>query len=364
MEDFRIHVTDDELADLDHRLDAAILPEARPGADASDWSAGIPPAVLADLVEYWRTVYDWRAVERRLNASEQHTAEIDCCRIHFARVGEHRPGRLPIVLTHGWPYTFAAMLPLADALREELEVVVPSLPGYGFSAPLPGLYGSRAAAERWHTLMTQVLGHDRYLVYGEDVGAELSDWLAAAHPEAVAGIIASHASFSARERPGVELDDAERAFLASVATPAESGYAHAQGTRPDTLAAALLDSPAGLLDWITEKVARWSDGTALERFDVDDVLTNAMLYWVSRSIGTSFRPYSDDATDPVHPLIAVPASILIQTHEAAYPRSLAEKTYTDIRSFARLDRGGHFTAWEAPEAVAAAVLALEEQVRG
>lgn len=364
MEDFRIHVTDDELADLDHRLDAAILPAPRPGVDPSDWSRGIPPAVLADLVEDWRTVYDWRAVERRLNTYEQHTADIDGCRIHFARIGEGRPGRLPIVLTHGWPYTFAAMLPLAEALRGELEVVVPSLPGYGFSAPLPGLYGSRAAAECWHALMTRTLGHDRYLVYGEDVGAELSDWLAATHPEAVAGIVAPHASFSARERPGVELDDAERAFLASVATPAESGYAHLQGTRPDTLAAALLDSPAGLLAWITEKVAGWSDGRALDGFDVEDVLTNTMLYWVSRSIGTSFHPYSDDAGDPVHPLIDVPASILIQTHEGGYPRSLAEKTYTDIRSFERLRHGGHFTAWEAPEAVAGAVLALEEQVRG
>lgn len=364
MEDFRIRVTDDELDDLGQRLENTILPSPRAGVDPADWSRGIPPAVLADLVEYWRTVYDWRAVERRLNGFEQHTVEIDGCRIHFARAGEAQPGRLPIVLTHGWPYTFAAMLPLAEALSGELEVVVPSVPGYGFSSPLPGAYGSRAVAERWNTLMTEVLGHDRYLTYGEDVGAEVSDYLAATHPESVAGIVASHASFSARERPGVELDDTERAFLASVAPAAESGYAHLQGTRPDTLAAALLDSPSGLLAWITEKVAGWSDGTALETFDVDDVLTNTMLYWISRSIGTSFRPYSDNAGDPLHPLIDAPAAIVIQTHEATYPRSLAEKTYTDIRSFERLEHGGHFTAWEAPEAVAATVLALEAQVRG
>lgn len=363
MEDFRIRVTDDELADLGHRLDAAILPEPRPGSVPGDWSSGMPPVVLADLVEYWRTVYDWRAVERRLNAVEQHTVEIDGCRIHFARLGPARTDRLPVVLSHGWPYTFAAMLPLAEALCDELEVIVPSIPGYGFSAPLPGPYGGQAVAERWHTLMTDVLGHPRYLTYGEDVGAEISDRLAAGHPDAVAGIVATHASFSARERPGVELDDAERAFLASVATPAESGYAHLQGTRPDTLAAALLDSPSGLLAWITEKVAAWSDGDGLERFAVDDVLTNTMLYWVSRSIGTSFRPYSDDAGEPLHPLIEVPASIVIQTHESAYPRSLAEKSYTDIRAFRRLEHGGHFTAWEAPDAVATAVRELEEQVR-
>ena len=360
MDPFRIDIPEDVLTDLARRLDATILPQQTPGPD---WSNGIPPGVLAELVERWRTGYRWRAVERRLNGFEQHRARIDGCDIHFVwRRGEH-PGRLPVVLSHGWPYSFASLLPLAEALAGELDVVIPSLPGFVFSSVLPEPFSSSAVAARWNILLTERLGYERYLTYGEDVGAGVSDWLAGAYPTAV-GIVATHASFPARSRPGVELTDAERAFLASVNQPAESGYAHQQGTRPDTLAAALLDSPSGLLAWIAEKIAAWSDGEHLAAFDPDDILTNVMLYWVTRSIGTSFRSYSEPPdADELHPIVEVPASVLAQTHESAYPRSLAEKSYRDIHSFERLQRGGHFTAWEAPDAVAAAILELEGYVR-
>lgn len=360
MEPFPIAVPDDILTDLDRRLAATILPGRTPGPE---WSRGIPPEVLGALVARWRDGYDWREAERRLNRFEQSVVTVDACDVHVVVARGRRPGRLPVVLTHGWPYSFASMLPLVDALDGELEVVVPSLPGYGFSGVLPTPFSSATVADRWNAIMTTHLGYGRYLTYGEDVGAGVSDWLAGAHP-AVAGIVASHASFSARSRPGVELDDDERAFLASVNSASESGYAHQQGTRPDTLAAALIDSPSGLLAWIAEKVAAWSDGDGLEAFDPDDILTNVMVYWVTRSIGTSFRPYCEEtADDDLHPVVPVPASILIQTHEAAYPRSLAEKSYADIRSFERLARGGHFTAWENPAAVASAIRTLEEAVR-
>ena len=360
MQPFRIAVPDDVLDDLRRRLEWTLLPEKTPGPD---WSNGIPPEVLGSLVDRWRDRYDWRQAEGRLNRFEQVRVDVDGCEVHAVVARGRATGRLPIVVTHGWPYSFASMLPLVDALGGELDVVVPSLPGYGFSSVLPTAFSSAAVADRWNALMTTELGYDRYLTYGEDVGAGVSDWLAGAHP-AVAGIVASHASFSARSRPGVELDDAERAFLASVASPAESGYAHQQGTRPDTLAAALIDSPSGLLAWIAEKIAAWSDGDGLTSFDRDDILTNVMVYWVTRSIGTSFRPYSESpADDDLHPIIEVPASILVQTHEGAYPRSLAEKSYADIRSFERLSRGGHFTAWENPAAIASAILVLEETAR-
>lgn len=358
MEAFRIAVPEAVIDDLHRRLDGAILPEQTPGPD---WSEGIPPAVLRALVERWRAL-DWRAVEERLNAYDQAVATVGGCRIHVVHVRSAHPERLPVVLTHGWPYSFASMLPLVDALAGSRDVVVPSLPGYAFSGTLPAPFSSAAVAERWDALMTRELGYERYLTYGEDVGAGVSDWLAGAHPAAV-GIVASHASFSARSRPGVELTDEERAFLASVATPAESGYAHQQGTRPDTLAAALVDSPSGLLAWIAEKVRAWSDGHRLIEDDPDGLLTNIALYWLTRSIGTSFRPYTESPDgDELHPVIDVPASILIQTHEAAYPRSLAEKSYTDIRRFERLTRGGHFTAWEAPAPVAEAIELLAAEL--
>ncbi|WP_374009924.1 epoxide hydrolase family protein [Leifsonia sp. LS-T14] len=360
--EFRIDVPQPVLDDLQRRLDAAILPEATPGPD---WSNGIPPHVLAGLVERWRTGYDWRAFERRLDRYEQRMVDLDGCAVHVVRAPARDPRGLPIVLTHGWPYSFASMLDLADLLSEERDVIVPSLPGYGYSAVLPEPFSSSGVAHRWNALMTGEFGYDLYLTYGEDVGAGVSDWLAGEHPESVAGIVASHASFSARSRPGVELTEEERDFLRHVADPQESGYAHEQGTRPDTLAAALIDSPSGLLAWIAEKVAAWSDGDGLDHFAVDDVLTNVALYWVTRSIGTSFRPYRESPDgDELHPIVEVPASILIQRHEAAYPRSLAEKSYADIRAFARLDRGGHYTAWEAPAAVAAAVRDLEASIRG
>jgi pimeloyl-ACP methyl ester carboxylesterase len=359
--EFRLAVPQSTLDDLQRRLDAAILPEPTPGPD---WSNGIPPRVLAELVDRWRGGYDWGAFEQRMERYEQRRVEIDGCTLHVVRATAQRPSGLPIVLTHGWPYSFASMLALADELSEERDVIVPSLPGYGFSGVLPEPFSSAGVARRFDALMTRDFGYPRYLTYGEDVGAGVSDWLAGSYPDSVAGIVASHASFSARSRPGVELTDEERAFLSSVSQPAESGYAHEQGTRPDTLAAALIDSPSGLLAWITEKVAAWSDGDGLERFDVDDVLTNAMIYWVTRSIGTSFRPYREEGPDDdLHPIVTVPAAILIQRHEAAYPRSLAEKSYSDIRSFDRLERGGHFTAWEAPTAVAEAVRGLETQIR-
>ena len=359
--EFRIDVPQPVLDDLRRRLDAAILPEATPGPD---WSNGIPPHVLAELIDRWRAGYDWRGFERRVDRYEQWMIDLDGCATHVLCAPARKPGGLPVVLTHGWPYSFASMLDLADLLSEERDVVIPSLPGYGYSAVLPEPYSSAGVARRWNALMTAELGYDRYLTYGEDVGAGVSDWLAGAYPESVAGIVAAHASFAGRSRPGVELTDEERAFLASVAVPAESGYAHEQATRPDTLAAALLDSPSGLLAWIAEKVAAWSDGDALERFDADDVLTNVTLYWVTRSIGTSFRPYRESPDDDeLHPIVTVPASIVVQRHEAAYPLSLAEKSYADIRSFTRLERGGHFTAWEAPDAIAAAVRELETNIR-
>lgn len=358
--EFRIHVPDETLDDLQRRLAATILPGQTPGPD---WSNGIPPRVLSSLIDRWRSGFDWRAFERRLDAYDQWMLDLDGCDVHVLRLPAREPGGLPIVLSHGWPYSAASMLDLAELLAADRDVVIPSLPGYGYSAPLPELYSSAAVARRWHGLMTDSLGYERYLTYGEDVGAGVSDWLAGSYPQSVAGIVATHASFSARSRPGVELSDEERAFLSSVAVHAESGYAHEQGTRPDTLAAALIDSPSGLLAWIAEKVAAWSDGDGLERFAVDDVLANVMLYWVTRSIGTSFRPYSESPDDDeLHPIVTVPASVLIQRHEAAYPRSLAEKSYSDIRFFSRLDRGGHFTAWEAPAAVAAAVRELDANV--
>lgn len=297
-----------------------------------------------------------------MNRYEHVRVNLDGCIVHVARARAGKPGRLPVILTHGWPVTFNEMLPTVEAIDGELDVIIPSLPGYIYSNALPVPFGYEAIADRWHVLMTEHLGYERYLTYGEDVGSGISDWLAAKYPSAVAGIVASHASFSARERDGVELSDDEQAFFASLDQPQERAYAHQQSTRPDTLAVSLTDSPAGLLSWLAEKYAAWGPGNRLEPYRPEEIVTPVMLFWITRSIGTSFRSYSETGSGKPHPIIDVPTALLIQQHEARYPRTLGEKSYRDIRSFDVLDHGGHFPAWKAPGDIARAIESLEQAV--
>lgn len=352
--DFTLTVPERDLDELRSRLERTRLPVQEPG---ERWSRGIPVDVVDHLVRRWREL-DWRAVEADLAREQQMVLTGDGAQLHALRRPARADGALPVLALHGWPYTYAQMVPLADALGGAHEVVAPSLPGFVHSRPLSEPFTARRVAELFHRMMTVGLGHERYLVYGEDMGAPVADWIAGLYPDHVAGIVASHPSFSAQQRAGVELDQAEREFLAGTYRPDETGYAHQQGTRPDTLAVGLLDSPAGLLAWIAEKVAAWSDGgtgTGLDGIPTDELLTLTSLYWFTRSIGTSFRSYVEPGDFDLHPLVTVPASLLVNTHERGYPRSLGDKSYTDVRAFERLDRGGHFTAWENPAAVAGAI---------
>jgi pimeloyl-ACP methyl ester carboxylesterase len=359
MDRYRIPLDTAELDDLRERLERARFATAAAGKPGEH---GVTPAELRSLVTYWRDEFDWPAVVARLNAIPQFTVELDGRRVHWAQL-DGRAGAPVIVLTHGWPYTFAEMLPLAERLVGDFTVIVPSLPGYIFSEPLDRPFTGPAVAELWHRLLTEVLGTPTYFSYGEDVGAGVSDWLAARHPESVLGIIASHAAFPPDDRSD-ELTDEELAFEAwrDEQRSTGSGYALMQRTKPDTLAAALSDSPSGLAAWIVEKFGAWSDHGGGEPFTRDQLLTTVMLYWVSGSIATSFRPYADAELDPDIPLISVPAAIVVQTHERLYPESYAHRTYTDIRSFAKLESGGHFVACEAPDAIAAVVRSLAADV--
>jgi pimeloyl-ACP methyl ester carboxylesterase len=352
MEDFRISVPQTELDDLYRRLRATRYTTAAPG---EAWKAGVPPEYLAELVGYWLDHYDWSAQERRLNAYPQFLADIGGQSVHFVHRRSENAEAIPIILSHGWPYTFVEMLPLLDELGD-FHVVVPSLPGYGWSAlPADGPVTGPTMAEPLHQLMRD-LGYDRYLTYGEDVGSGLSDWLAALHPEAVIGIHAPHAAFPPVSRR-TDLAPVESEFFEWLdgVWAKGSGYSDMQSTRPDTLAAGLSDSPAGLAAWIVEKFREWSDcGGDVERsFSRDQLLTTVMIYWITGTIGSSFRAYYDAESDPPLPLITVPAAVVVQRHESRYPRELAERTYTDLRSFQLLPRGGHFTAAEAPDLIAA-----------
>ncbi|RXZ46777.1 epoxide hydrolase [Agromyces fucosus] len=378
MEQFTVDIEDDVLVDLRRRIAQRRLPLPTPGAP---WSAGTDPAELERLLAYWGGEFDWRSIERRLNTVPQFTADVGGGRVHFAWIRAERrdPAPVPIILSHGWPYTFAEMLPivphLVDPVRhggrpeDTFDVVIPSLPGFGFSDP-PGEahFVADEIAERWHALMHDVLGYERYASYGEDVGTWISDWTAALHPESVLGLFATHAAFPSAERRD-DLTEEEIGFRAALDAKwlGESAYSELQSTKPDTLAAALNDSPTGLAAWLVEKFRTWSGGDKAYRaaWSDDDVLTTATLYWATQSIGTSFRAYYDDRFDTAQmPLVEVPVGVAVQYREHGFPQSYAARTYRDIRAWQQLPSGGHFTVKQSPELVAAAMREFFRPLRG
>ncbi len=355
-EPFEIHVADAVLVDLRDRLSRSRLQDDSPRRPPSGMSA----AYLRDLVETWRA-WDWRAREAWLNRHPQYLVQIDDASVHFAHLRSERPDAPALLVMHGWPHTFALQLDFADLLPD-LHVVVASLPGFAFSSPYAdGPMTERRLAATMHRLMTDVLGYERYVTYGEDVTANVSDLIAASYPEQVAGIVATHAHFPTGSERDALTDPEERAFFAALSEKhgTDGAYGHVQATRPDTLAVALNDSPAGLLAWIAEKLVEWSDTppgdpAAVERrISRDRILTEAMIYWVTQSIQSSFRPYYEgaDTPEPIPPT-DVPAAVWIQRHEGTYPESLARRHYRGLRWFDRLDAGGHFAIAEVPEEMA------------
>lgn len=353
---FPLHVPDAVLDDLRDRLRRTRLL----GDSPRRMRSGMNAAWLRDLVGTWAE-WDWRAREEWLNGFPQFLADVDGTEIHFAHLRAEQDDAPALLIMHGWPHTFALQLDAVAHLRD-FHVVVASLPGFAFSQPYAdGPADERRFAETMHRLMTEVLGYERYLTYGEDVSANVSDLIAASHPTQILGIVATHAHFGTPEERAASDDPDVHAFFARL--DADHGphgsYGHVQWARPDTLAAALNDSPAGLLAWIAEKLSEWADTegedpSAVERvISRERILTEAMIYWVTQSIASSFRPYYEGADTPeAMPPVTVPAAVYVQRHEHDYPEVLARGYYRDLRVFERLDRGGHFTLAEVPEQMA------------
>jgi pimeloyl-ACP methyl ester carboxylesterase len=365
---FQIHVSDDVLTDLRERLARTRFTTA---SDTEYWAAGTDPGYLRDLVRYWADGFDWRAAERALNAYPQYLAEVGGRWVHFVhlrgRVPEGAPPPLPLVMTHGWPSSFVEMLRAAPLLADPaaaggdpadaFDVVVPSLPGFLFSDLPPGPFTRRGVADLWHELMTGVLGYPRFGAFGGDIGGGVTQWLGALYPDTVAGVHITSAVVTSdfSQQPATA---AEQAFLDDLAAYdiGDQGYSEIMWTRPDTIAAALMDSPAGLVAWIIDKYRDWSDcGGDLEaRWDSDTLLTVATLYWATGTIGSSFRQYYNYGfNEPVPPIVA-PGAVTLSGEPAyaTYPRSLAERVFTDLRHWNAPHRGGHFMAHEEPEQVA------------
>ncbi|MEI5102571.1 epoxide hydrolase [Streptomyces sp. PmtG] len=373
-EPFTLSVPDDVLDDLRARLARTRFATA---TDATPWAAGTDPSALRDLVAYWADGFDWRAAEAALNELPHRVAEVAGSRLHFlhlrGRRPEGAPAPLPLVLSHGWPSSFVEMIRVARRLADPaayggdpadaFDVVVPSLPGFLYSQPPRGPFTRRGVAETWHALMTETLGYERYGAFGGDIGGSVTQWLGALYPEHVAGVHITSAVVNAdfdKHPPTPE----ERRYLDALAAydVGDGGYSEIMCTRPDTVAAALVDSPAGLLSWIVDKYRDWSDcdGDVGKRWDRDTLLTVATLYWATASIGTSFQQYYDYPRNTLLPPVTVPAAVTL-SHEpacAGYPKSLAERVFADLRHWSEPRRGGHFMAHEEPDQVAAELRAF------
>jgi pimeloyl-ACP methyl ester carboxylesterase len=304
---FQIAVPDDALEDLQMRLSRTLFTTA---SGTSSWAAGTDPGYLRELVGYWAAGFDWRAAEGRLNAYPQYTAEVAGRRVHFVHLrgkrAEGAPAPLPLVLTHGWPSSFTEMLHLARLLTDPasyggdpadaFDVVVPSLPGFLYSESLAGPFTHRRVAQSWHELMTRTLGYPRFGAFGGDIGGKVTQWLGALYPREVTGIHVTSVIVGDNfaEQPPTSQEQAYRDALTAYDV-GDGGYSEIMCTRPDTIAAALADSPAGLAAWIIDKYRDWSDcgGDLESRWDKDTILTVATLYWATGTIGSSFRQYYD-----------------------------------------------------------------------
>lgn len=372
---FSIAISDDVLGDLDRRLALTRWPDEVP---RSAWDYGTNRAYLQSLVAYWRGQFDWRLQERTLNALPQHLTHIDEVDVHFVHMRGRGPAPLPLVLTHGWPSTFFELTKLIPLLTDPAEhggdaadafdVVVPSMPGYGFSGIPQRRLASSRVPDMWAELMAR-LGYERFGAHGGDIGGGVTARLGRQHPNRVVGIHVTNVHGTIGDDDPPPTAD-ERAYLERVASwrRREWAYGELQGTKPQTLAFGLNDSPAGLAGWIVEKYRSWSDcdGDVERAFTKDELLTNITIYWATQTIAPSFRPYWDFVHDPDRAAwtpIPVPAGIAIFPKDIATPpREFAERSY-NVHRYTEMPRGGHFAALEEPELLAQDIRAFFRELR-
>lgn len=365
---FQLKVGDAAITDLRERLTRTRFPEQTPG---EPWAYGSDVVYLKDLVQYWLSEFDWRAQEARLNKFPQFKVPLHGIDLHYLHVTGTGPNPYPLLLSHGWPtsvFDFLELIPrLTDPARfggdaaDAFTVVVPSLPGYGLSfAPGQPRFSVEMITDCLAELMTNVLGYERFAAQGGDWGAVITSRLGATYAEKLLGIhvtsLTVRRDLSALPNPTPE----EAVYLRELEIWLKegTGYQWIQGTRPQTLAFGLNDSPTGLAAWIVDKFRAWSDcGGDIERaFTKDELLANISLYWFTGAIGSSFWPYYARLHGPW----PIPESgVTVPMGYAAFPceilsppRSVAEKVYTDIRRWTIMPKGGHFAAMEQPDALA------------
>jgi pimeloyl-ACP methyl ester carboxylesterase len=368
---FHIDIPEATLVDLRQRLDRTRLAAE---VDDGSWSRGTHRGYLESLVRYWRDEFDWRAQEARLNRLPQVRIEIEGQQVHAVHVRGRGPAPLPLLLTHGYPDSFVRFLDVIPRLTDPaahggdaadaFDVVVPSLPGYGFSDPPSAAGATFRIGELWHALMTEGFGYERYGAHGGDWGSTVTEQIARSHAGSVVGIHLTDVPFWHQFQKPSDLSSAERAFFADTEAwvEQEGAYALIQGTRPSSLAPALNDSPAGLAAWIVEKFQRWSDcgGDIESRFSKDLLLTNVTIYWVTGSIGSAFLPYYDFSSSGVLRWTIeafkqwtgssdVPAGFALFPKDLSRPPRAWAERFFNVRRWTEMPRGGHFAALEEPD---------------
>jgi microsomal epoxide hydrolase len=363
---FRVSVDETAIADLKRRLAQVRWPDEAP---EPPWRYGTSVGFMRELVDYWATAYDWRKTEAALNAWPQFKTTIDGIDVHFIRVEGRGPNLKPLLLSHGWPGSVLEFLKLIPLLTDPaahggdaadaFTVVVPSLPGYTLSfRPNQERRALPAIGAMFHELMTR-LGYARYGAQGGDWGSFVTAWLGANRAPHLLGI---HLNLMPIRRDPAMFSsptEDERRFLGELEIwlKEETGYQWIQGTRPQTLAFALADSPVGLAAWIAEKYRAWTDcdGDPRNALSMDEMLGNISLYWFTNCIGASFWPYYARMHGPwpIDGKIGVPTGYCEFPREILRPpRAAAERVFTDIRRWSVMPKGGHFAALEQPDALA------------
>ncbi len=356
VEPLHVAYPDEAIADLRDRLRRTRWAGREP---VTDWSQGVPLSYLRELCGYWSDRYDFAAAQARLNAVPHFRTRIDGLGVHLIHVRSPHPGALPLVLTHGWPGSVVEFLGVIDALTnpadpgDAFDVVVPSLPGYGWSdVPTRTGWGVARIARAWDELMGR-LGYDRYGAQGGDWGAMVTTSLGQQRPDRVVGVHVNMPIVPFSEMPMTDLTDSEQAALARVGEYGKSGmgYSSQQSTRPQTLGYGLADSPAGQCAWILEKFREWTDcdGHPERALTRDQMLDNISVYWFTGTATSSARLYWESFRDVDTGAVTVPSGVSVFPHELfRVSRRWAETRFTDLRWFGEPARGGHFAAFEQP----------------
>ncbi len=357
---FTIDIPQDTIDDLVLRLENTRLPGAVEGAG---WTYGTNPDALAELIEYWQTDFDWRAAEARLNTFDHFTADIDGTTLHFIHAPSKQENAVPLLMLHGWPSSFVQMLDIIPLLNDPedgqaFHIVVPSLPGYGFSEipAEPGM-SPAAMAPLMHSLMTEGLGYDRYGIRSSDLGAGVASTMALAYPDAIIGSHTGGTNPYLQQPLPADLSEEEQAFVQNAQnwTFTEMAYAFLHSSKPQTISYALNDSPAGLASWFLEKFETWvdHDGDLYSVISRDDLLTNLTIYWATGTINSSMRLYYEAArAEGGWGVPEIPIGYLMPVNDFfPTPRSWIERQGR-VDHWTETERGGHFMEWEQPQIVA------------